>query len=49
VPTGFREYQMLKCTNFNSFAASLTDVKPNIKCVVISVIENFVADKVGSE
>jgi hypothetical protein len=48
-PKGYREYQLVKCTDFNSFKSQLTDVKPNIKCVVISVIENFLADKVGKE
>jgi hypothetical protein len=42
----YREYKMVKCTDIDSFKAHLTDIDNNIKCVVISVLENFLEDHV---
>jgi hypothetical protein len=39
-----REYKMVKCTDIDSFKAHMIDINKNNKCVVISVIENFIED-----
>jgi hypothetical protein len=40
----YPEYQMTKCTRFNSFKIQMKNLEKENKLVVISVIENFLAD-----
>jgi len=43
----FREYKMIKCTNIDAFTTHLEELDSNCELVLISVIENFLVDKVG--
>jgi hypothetical protein len=43
----YREYNMIKCTNYDSFVVHMENLSPINKSVLISVVENFLADKVG--
>ena len=46
--TNFRQYRMLKCTQMTGFSACMGGLVADNKHVLISVIENFVVDAVGS-
>jgi hypothetical protein len=43
----YREYNLIKCTNNDSFVAHMENLSSTNKSVLISVVENFLADKVG--
>jgi hypothetical protein len=43
----YREYNLIKCTNNDSFVAHMENLSLTTKSVLISVVENFLADKVG--
>jgi hypothetical protein len=40
----FRPYQMMKCTQLDSFTAMMGEVEDGKNCVVISVFENIIVD-----
>jgi hypothetical protein len=44
-----RDYKMVKCTKAESFEAHMSNLVPGNKFVLISVIENFLADEVTNE
>jgi len=43
-----RQYKLLKCTQYEGFVAYMGGLVPDNKNVLISVIENFVVDAVGT-
>ena len=45
----YRKYIMVKCTKFEPFAARMACIEVGNKEVVVSVIENFLCDAVGSD
>ena len=47
--TEYPEYHMMKCTRFNAFKAQMNLLDKENKLVVISVIENFLADAAKRE
>ena len=47
--TEYPEYHMMKCTRFNAFKAQMNLLDKVNKLVVISVIENFLADAAKKE
>ena len=38
-------YAMIKCVNMDLFKVRLNEINPNVKFVIVSVLENFFADK----
>jgi hypothetical protein len=44
-----REYNMIKCTNIDAFMTHMEGIGSNCEMVLISVIENFLVDKVGNK
>jgi hypothetical protein len=47
--TTAREYNMIKCTNIDAFMTHMDGIGSNCEMVLISVIENFLVDKVGNK
>jgi hypothetical protein len=45
----FRQYKMVKCTQMSGFSAYMNTLEARSKCVLISVIENFIVDAVGAD
>ena len=47
--SNFRQYKMVKCTQMSGFLAYMNTLKAGSKCVLISIIENFIIDGVGAD
>jgi hypothetical protein len=45
--TGAREYKLLRCTQLKVFKATMTSLMVENKAVLLSVVENFIADAFG--
>jgi hypothetical protein len=45
----FKEWNMIKCTNIDAFSTQMEEIDSNCELVLISVIENFLVDKVGNK
>jgi hypothetical protein len=46
--TSMREYTLLKCTQVEVLKATLSSLKEDSKVVILSVVENFIVDAVGT-
>jgi hypothetical protein len=46
--TSTREYTLLKCTQVEVLKATLSSLKEDSKVVILSVVENFIVDAVGT-
>ena len=44
-----RQYKMVKCTQMSGFSAYMSNLDAGSKCVVVSVVENFIVDAVGAD
>jgi hypothetical protein len=44
----FKEYQMMKCTNMDSFSALMSEIEEGANNVIVSVIENLIVDSAKS-
>jgi hypothetical protein len=44
----FKEYQMMKCTNMDSFSALMSEIEEGSNNVIVSVIENLIVDAAKS-
>ena len=40
----FKEYQMMKCTNMDSFSALMSEIEDGANNIIVSVIENIIVD-----
>ena len=45
----FREYKLQKCTKFKLFKAHMENMEKSTKCVLISMVKNFLEDHIGNE
>jgi hypothetical protein len=44
----FKEYQMMKCTNMDSFSALMSEIEDSANNIIVSVIENIIVDSANA-